>query len=48
LKTWEGDLKEYKDVYKKYTEQLVKVKVSIVKACLRAEYLSVADVRHGK
>ncbi|KAF7987104.1 hypothetical protein HWV62_291 [Athelia sp. TMB] len=28
VKTWEGDLKEYKDINQKYTQQLIKVKMS--------------------
>lgn len=27
LKTWESDLKEFKDINKRYTDQLIKVKV---------------------
>lgn len=28
LKTWEVDMREFKDINKKYTDQLIKVKVS--------------------
>jgi len=30
LKTWEDDLKEFKDINKRYTAQLIKVKVRIL------------------
>jgi DNA repair protein RAD50 len=30
LQTLEGDLRDYKDINKKYTDQLVKVKVSFL------------------
>lgn len=31
LKTWENDLKEFKDINKRYTDQLIKVKVRTVR-----------------
>jgi hypothetical protein len=30
LKTWEEDLKDFKDINKRYTEQLIRVKVQII------------------
>lgn len=49
LSTWESDLKEFKDVSKRYTDQLVKVKVcGAVLVFLNWCSVSNADVRHGK
>ena len=31
LKTWENDLREFKDINKQYTDQLIKVKVRAVR-----------------
>ena len=50
LKAWEVDLKEFKDISTRYTDQLIKVKVIVSLFWLGANKLRLAtlDVRHGE
>lgn len=48
LKTWAGDLAEFKDINKRYTDQLIKVKVRNLQFSATGKLNLPLDVRYGK